>query len=308
MTISAGVSLYPDDAQSSGELLSHAEAAMYSAKERGRDQYRFYSTALGETVAGRLELERDLRSAVTADEFELHYQPKMWRDGSIAGFEALIRWNRRGNGLISPTKFIPLAEQLALLPRIGTWVIEQACRQIAAWRDIGFGEVPIAVNLSTGQLTSPALLDNVFRLLSEYEIVDGCLEMEVTESMMIADPDLAISMLHKLRAHGIPLSIDDFGTGFSSMAYLRQLPVNTLKLDRSFVTNVADDSKDADLCAGIIALAHKLDMKVVAEGVETSGQRESLVTCDCDLFQGYLFSRPLPAAKATEFLRNARLQ
>jgi diguanylate cyclase (GGDEF)-like protein/PAS domain S-box-containing protein len=304
LTFSAGISLSNASQYGAAELLGRAEAAMYSAKDNGRDQYRFYSAELGTTVARRVELERDLRAAMGTSEFALHYQPKMRRDGSIAGFEALIRWNRPGVGLVAPDNFIPLAEQLGLLLHLGRWVIEQACRQIAAWRDAGLGTIPVAVNLSTSQLTSATLPDYVFDLMREHRIDPGCLEMELTESMMMSDPDLAIAILHRLRGGGVALSIDDFGTGFSSMSYLRQLPVNYLKLDRSFVRNVASDAKDADLCAGIMALAHKLDMHVVAEGVETLEQHETLAACDCDLFQGFLFSQPMPAAMATEFLRS----
>ena len=303
---SAGISLSRDSLYGAAELLGRAEAAMYSAKDNGRDQYRFYSPKLGSTVTQRVELERDLRAAMGSTEFALHYQPKMRRDGSIAGFEALIRWNRPGVGMVAPDNFIPLAEQLGLLLHLGRWVIEQACRQIAAWRDAGLGLVPVAVNLSTSQLTSATLPDYVFDLMREHRIEAGCLEMELTESMMMSDPDLAIAILHRLRGGGVALSIDDFGTGFSSMSYLRQLPVNYLKLDRSFVQNVADDPKDADLCAGIMALAHKLDMHVVAEGVETAEQHRALAACDCDQFQGFLFSRPMPAGAATEFLRSGR--
>jgi diguanylate cyclase (GGDEF)-like protein/PAS domain S-box-containing protein len=303
LTFSAGISLSQAGCHRAAELLGRAEAAMYSAKENGRDQYRFYSPELGSTVAQRVALERDLRAAVGTAEFALHYQPKMRRDGSIAGFEALIRWNRPGVGLVAPDNFIPLAEQLGLLLHLGRWVIEQACRQIAAWREAGLGTVPVAVNLSTSQLTSAALPDYVFELMREHRIEAGCLEMELTESMMMSDPDLAIAILHRLRGGGVALSIDDFGTGFSSMSYLRQLPVNYLKLDRSFVRNVAVDPKDAHLCAGIMALAHKLDMHVVAEGVETIEQHRTLAACDCDLFQGFLFSHPMPAQLATDFLR-----
>ena len=303
LTFSAGICLSQGARHTAAELLGRAEAAMYAAKDNGRDQYRFYSPDLGSTVARRVELERDLRAAMGSEEFALYYQPKVRRDGSVAGFEALIRWNRPGVGLVSPDNFIPLAEQLGLLLQLGRWVIEQACRQIAAWRDAGFGAIQVSVNLSTSQLTSASLPDYVFDLMRAYDVQPGCLEMELTESMMMSDPDLAIAILHRLRGGGVVLSIDDFGTGFSSMAYLRQLPVNYLKLDQSFVKNIANDQKDADLCAGIMALAHKLDMHVVAEGVETSAQHHALAACDCDLFQGFLFSRPMSAFAATEFLR-----
>lgn len=303
LTFSAGISLSGVDGNSANELLGRAEAAMYSAKNNGRDQYRFYSRSLGSTVAERVALERDLRAAMGSGEFMLHYQPKMRRDGTVAGFEALIRWNRPGVGLVAPDRFIPLAEQLGLLLGLGRWVIDEACRQVARWRTEGMGEVPVAVNLSTSQLTSAELPDYVFETIRRHALAPGSLEMELTESMMMSDPELAIDILTRLRKGGVALSIDDFGTGFSSMAYLRQLPVNYLKLDRSFVQNIADDPKDADLCAGIMALAHKLDMHVVAEGVETSEQHAALAAANCDLFQGFLFSQPMSAAQATEFLR-----
>ena len=303
LTFSAGISLSGVDGSSANELLGRAEAAMYSAKDNGRDQYRFYSRSLGSTVAERVALERDLRAAMGSDEFVLHYQPKMRRDGTVAGFEALIRWNRPGVGLVAPDRFIPLAEQLGLLLGLGRWVIDEACRQVARWRTEGMGEVPVAVNLSTSQLTSAELPDYVFETIRRHALAPGSLEMELTESMMMSDPELAIDILTRLRRGGVALSIDDFGTGFSSMAYLRQLPVNYLKLDRSFVRNIADDPKDADLCAGIMALAHKLDMHVVAEGVETREQHAALAAANCDLFQGFLFSRPMPATQAAEFWR-----
>ena len=307
LTASVGISMYPDDASNAAALLSHAEAAMYYAKENGRDQCRFYSLAMGEAVAQRLELERDLRGALAAGQFELHYQPKVRRtDGKVAGFEALLRWHRGSHGPVSPVQFIPLAEQLGLLVQIGMWVTEQACRQMAEWREMGFGDVPVAVNLSPSQLASPILVEQVAQTMKRHGIAPGGLEMEVTESMMMGDPEQAIAILHTLHAQGVKLSIDDFGTGYSSMAYLKRLPVDTLKLDRQFVIHVANDVRDADICAGMIALAHKLGLSVVAEGVETEAQREALAARECDLYQGYLFSRPLPAAQATAFLRDWR--
>lgn len=303
LNVSAGISLFPDDGRSGATLLAHAESAMYFAKERGRDQYRFYSHELGAAVAQRLELERDLRGALAAGQFELHYQPKIRAaDGEVAGCEALLRWHREGHGMVSPAQFIPLAEQLGLLGPIGNWVIKQACRQVAAWRDAGVRPVPVAVNLSPSQLSNPALRDFVSQTLAAHGIGDGGIEMEVTESMMMDDPEQAIAMLHALRGLGVHLSIDDFGTGYSSMAYLKRLPVVALKLDRSFVTHIASDPRDADLCAGVIALAHQLGLSVVAEGVETEAQRQALAARGCDLFQGYLFSRPLPAQQATDYL------
>ena len=241
-----------------------------------------------------------------AGQFELYYQPKIAADsGRTVGLEALIRWNRAGHGLVPPDQFIPLAEQLGLIVSIGDWVVEQACRQMSQWSAEGIS-VPIAVNLSPAQLSSPDLIQRVSQLLSHYQIPRGHLPMEVTESMMMHDPALASVHLQQLSALGVELSIDDFGTGYSSMAYLKRLPVQTIKLDRSFVERIAEDQRDADLCAGLIALAHKLSLQVVAEGVETEAQRAILAALDCDLFQGYLFSRPLPSDQAAAYLRQHR--
>lgn len=306
LTASLGISLYPHDGKSPQLLLANAESAMYHAKDQGRNQCCFYSASLGEAVSRRLDLERDLRCALEAGQFELYYQPKIAADnGRTVGLEALIRWNRTGHGLVPPDQFIPLAEQLGLIVSIGDWVVEQACRQMSQWSAEGIS-VPIAVNLSPAQLSSPDLIQRVSQLLSHYQIPRGHLHMEVTESMMMHDPALASVHLQQLSALGVELSIDDFGTGYSSMAYLKRLPVQTIKLDRSFVERIAEDQRDADLCAGLIALAHKLSLQVVAEGVETEAQRAILAALDCDLFQGYLFSRPLPSDQAAAYLRQHR--
>jgi len=308
LTASVGISLYEVDGEQALNLIAHAESAMYFAKEKGRNQYQFYSREIGNAVSLRIELERDLRAAITQRRFELYYQPKIFAaDMRIAGVEALIRWNRPGHGLMPPAAFIPLAEQLGLIVQLGDWVIEEACRQLTQWSAQGLGAISIAVNLSISQLATPALVGQVAAILQRYCIEDGRLEMEVTESMMMEDPERAIERLRALRELGIRFSIDDFGTGFSSMSYLKRLPVDTLKLDRSFVSQIANDPRDADLCAGVIALAHKLGLKVVAEGVETAEQRDVLLGQDCDIFQGYLFSRPLPLADATAYLQHQRV-
>ena len=304
LTASAGMSRFPDDATTAGELLQQAETAMYHAKARGRDQSRHYSADIGAAASQRLELESALRNALAAGQFELHFQPKVRRDnGALAGFEALLRWRRPGHGLVSPLEFVPIAEQLGLLVQIGGWVVDEACRQMAAWRAEGLGRIPVAVNLSPSQLASASLIDHVAVSLQTCGIGAGELEMEVTESMMMEDPEQAIAILHRLRALGVRLSIDDFGTGYSSMAYLKRLPVDTLKLDRHFVTEIATDTRDADLCAGVIALAHKLGLKVVAEGVETEAQRRALAERDCDLFQGWLFARPMAPEATLRYLQ-----
>ncbi|RKP53720.1 putative bifunctional diguanylate cyclase/phosphodiesterase [Pararobbsia silviterrae] len=304
VTASAGLAGYPHDADVASALVDRAEAAMYRAKNRGRDQVCRYTADLAAIASHRLALESDLRAALADAQFELHYQPKIGSaDGRVMGFEALLRWNRPGHGRVSPLEFIPLAEELGLLVPIGAWVITQACRQMAQWRDQGLGRIRVAVNLSPSQLKSADLIDGVRASMTSHGIEPNELEMEVTESMMMDDPEQAIATLNRLRGEGVRLSIDDFGTGYSSMAYLKRLPVDTLKLDRNFITGIDKDTRDADLCAGMIALAHKLGLSVIAEGVETEAQRSALVERACDVFQGYLFSPPMAAADVAAFLK-----
>ncbi|MAD00303.1 GGDEF domain-containing protein [Pseudomonas abyssi] len=306
LTASLGIGLFPNDGRTAQALLANAESAMYHAKEQGRNRWTFYSSSLSQAATERLDLEHDLRAALTAHQFELYYQPKVAAsDGRITGVEALIRWNRPNHGLIPPDRFIPLAEQLGLIVEMGDWVIEQACRQMAAWARDGM-LVSIAVNLSPAQLSHPSLIERVATLIDAYAIRPGMLHMEVTESMMLNDPEQAIAHLQALRDLGVTLSIDDFGTGYSSMAYLKRLPVNKIKLDRSFIQQIASDPREADLCAGIIALAHKLGLAVVAEGVETREQQQILTGMECDVFQGYLFSKPMQIAAATQYLSSPR--
>lgn len=305
LTASLGISLYPGDGASAQALIANAESAMYHAKDQGRNQWCFYSTSLGAAVSERLDLERDLRAALAAGQFELYYQPKIAAaNGSVTGVEALLRWNRPGHGMVPPDRFIPLAEQLGLIVQIGDWVINEACHQMATWASEGL-HVSVAVNLSPSQLAQPELIERVTALMKHYRIGPDMLHMEVTESMMLHDPEMAIENLQRLRDLDVVLSIDDFGTGYSSMAYLKRLPVNKIKLDRSFIQHIATDPREADLCAGIIALAHKLGLRVVAEGVETLEQQRLLAAMDCDVFQGYLFSKPLPKTEATYFLHSA---
>lgn len=303
LTASVGVSSYPADGDMVWHLIKHAESAMYHAKDQGRDQIQFYSAHLSKAVSERILLERDLRIALIEKQFELYYQPKIrLADKQVAGVEALLRWNRPMHGFMSPALFIPLAESLGLINQIGDWVIETACQQLSAWSTQGLGEVQIAVNLSPSQLTSSTLLDRVKLLLAQYSIKPNMLEMEVTESMMMHNPEEAISKLQALRELNIQLYIDDFGTGYSSMSYLKRLPINALKLDRSFIIHMATDPRDADVCEGIIELAHKLGLDVVAEGVETQAQYDALLERGCDIIQGYLYSRPLPIEQVSRFL------
>ncbi|MGB6100669.1 MAG: EAL domain-containing protein [Comamonas sp.] len=306
LTTSAGIAMLPSDGEDAQTLLEHAEAAMYAAKQQGRDCKVFYTTGFAAAAAQRVNLENALRTALAANQFEVHYQPKMLRDGTVAGFEALLRWNRPGHGRVSPLTFIPLAERLGLLVDIGAWVTRQACETMATWREAGLGRVPVAVNLSISQLQSSTLLPRVQASMQEYDIGANELGMEVTESMMMRDPDQTIDVLRSLVQAGVDLAIDDFGTGYSSMAYLKLLPVRWLKLDRQFVKDMHTDARDADLCAGMIALAHRLGLRVIAEGVELAEQRDALLALGCDQFQGFLYSTPMPRQAATQYLRSAQ--
>lgn len=306
LTTSAGIAMLPQHGEDAQILLERAEAAMYAAKQQGRDCKVFYTPSFAAAAAQRVDLENALRTALATRQFEVHYQPKLRGDGTVAGFEALLRWNRPGHGQMSPLTFIPLAERLGLLVDIGAWVTGQACETMAAWREAGLGRIPVAVNLSLSQLQSRTLFARVQASMQKHDIGVDELGMEVTESMMMRDPDQAIGVLKSLVQAGVELSIDDFGTGYSSMAYLKLLPVRWLKLDRQFIKDMHTDARDAAVCAGMIALAHQLGLRVVAEGVELAAQRDALLALGCDQFQGFLFSRPITRQAATQYLQDAR--
>ena len=304
LTASAGLVMAPEDGADADTLLRHAEAAMYLAKGRGRNRLARYEASIAAEVAQRVDMESALRAALEARQFELYYQPKIRaQDRLLVGFEALLRWHRPGFGIVPPLDFIPLAEELGLLVDIGPWIIDTACKQLADWRAQGCKGLHVAVNLSLSQLKCPCLVERVRKSMERHGIQPDELEMEVTESMMMDEPEKAIATFNALRALGVQLAIDDFGTGYSSMAYLKRLPVQTLKLDRSFILELISAEGDAELCAGIIALAHQLSLQVVAEGVETAEQCAHLESLGCDTFQGYFFSKPLPAAALAEYLQ-----
>ena len=306
-TPSIGISLYPDDGEEASSLLKNADTAMYHAKEQGRNNFQFFTAEMNRQVAERMTLETELRIALDQRRFELHYQPQVDpADGRPRGVEALVRWRHPERGLVPPDKFIPVAEETGLIGAIGEWVLDEACRQLAQWRAEGIDGIRMAVNLSSRQLRSSHLVEQVEASLRRHGLGEGELELEVTESAAMENPERAVALLNNLRGLGVLLSIDDFGTGYSSLAYLKQLPIHTLKLDRAFVGELHHSENDAAISAATIALAHNLGLKVVGEGVENGEQRAFLVEHGCDLVQGYLFSRPLPAAEATRWLREAR--
>ena len=301
---SIGLAFYPDDGEDGETLMKNADTAMYHAKSQGRNNIQFFTAEMNQITLKRLKLDHDLRMAMETKQFELHYQPQLdSRDGRIVGVEALVRWRHPHEGLISPAEFIPVAEETGLILQLGEWVLDEACRQLRAWREEGLADVTMAVNLSAHQLRSPALLAQVAHALEKHGLPGADLELEITESVAMHDPAASISQLQALRDLGVRLSIDDFGTGYSSLSYLKLLPIHTLKLDQSFVRDIESDSNDVAICTATIALAHNLGLAVVAEGVETEAQRLLLTSHQCDFMQGYLFSKPLPAEAALAFIK-----
>ncbi|WP_126446581.1 EAL domain-containing protein [Sulfuricystis multivorans] len=292
---SIGISLHPDDAQDATELIQHADAALYLAKQEGRNTYRFHTEALTRAARERLTLETRLRQALEHQEFALHYQPLVDRNGQPFGVEALIRWQPPGEEMVAPARFIPLAEETGLILPIGRWVIETACRQMAAWRRAGLPLQALAVNLSARQFEDPHLPTLIRSTLETTGLPADCLELELTESLLMKNVERSLAVLQEFKALGVKIAIDDFGTGYSSLAYLRRFPVDKLKIDQSFVRDLDVDPNDREIAATIVAMARNLHLVVLAEGVEKSSQFEILHGFGCDSYQGYLFARPMPA-------------
>lgn len=301
ITCSIGITLYPDDGRDAETLLKHADSAMYKAKELGRNNFQYFSAEMNSTVTDRLDLLNRLRQAIPNDELVLHYQPKLnLADGNIIGVEALIRWKSPHSGMVSPAAFIPLAEETGLIIPIGEWVLQTACRQNRAWQLAGYPPIAISVNLSPRQLARGDIVQQVERVLMETGLEANYLELEITESVMTTDVEKSFAMLTELRAMGVRISLDDFGTGYSSLSYLKRFPVDTLKIDQSFVRDIATDANSAAIVRAIISLGHNLDLNVLAEGIETNEQSIFLQQNGCNEGQGYLISRPVPEA---DFLR-----
>jgi diguanylate cyclase (GGDEF)-like protein len=295
-TASVGVSLFPVDGDDCQTLLKNAGAALYKAKRSGGANYQFYTADMHELAASRLALESNLRRAIQNEEFLLHYQPRVSVDSlAITGVEALVRWQHPQLGLVSPSEFIPLAEDTGLIVPIGEWVLRAACLQGRRWIDQGFAPIPIAVNISARQFHDRDLSQTVIRILEETGLSPKYLELELTESSIMQSAEFAAKMLNRLKGMGINISIDDFGTGFSSLASLKRLPIDALKIDQSFVREATSDPDDAALVMAIITLGHNLRLKVVAEGVETEDQLRFLQLLRCDEIQGFFYSKPVPA-------------
>ncbi len=295
---SIGISLYPEHAQDALNLLKKADTAMYRAKEGGRNNFEIYTSTMDAKSVNKLDLENSLRQAIEREEFVLYYQPKIGlADGAICGAEALVRWMRPGLGLVPPDEFIPLAEETRLILPLGEWVLRETCRQARQWQVQGLPPIPLAVNLSAWQFHKHTLVYSVARILKETGLEARYLELEITESMAMKNAGFTMAMLQDLLALGVRLAVDDFGKGYSSLTYLKRFPLHCLKIDQSFISDLAAQAKDAAIVNAIIVLAHNLGLEVVAEGVETKEQLEFLRRSDCDKAQGYFFSRPVPAAE-----------
>ena len=303
VSASVGIAGYPADGASAEALLKSADTAMYSAKNSGRNNYRFYQAAMHANAAQRLQIETDLHLALERGEFELHYQPKLrLAGGAVSGFEALLRWRHPERGLVSPLEFISILEDTGMILQVGEWVIAEVCRQLGEWSAVFERVPPVAINLSARQLTHAGLSDTVRAIVAQAGIDPRLLEFELTESMLMTDPEAAVAILTSLKAQGMRLSVDDFGTGYSSLAYLKRFPLDALKIDRTFVRDLPADSDDAAITKAVISLAHSLNLKVVAEGVETVGHVRALEAYQCDEIQGYYVSKPLPAPAAAALL------
>lgn len=302
---SIGITIFPDDADIDSELIKNADAAMYQAKEQGKDTFQFYTADLNDAVKQRLILKNGLSKALEREEFELFYQPKLdLTTGRITSVEALLRWTNPELGAISPVEFIPLLEETGMVIEVGEWALRVACAQHKAWLNAGLPAIRVAVNLSARQLREPDFVDIVERVLAETNVGPEGLELEITESMLMSDASKAVVALEKLHDRGLHIAMDDFGTGYSSLSYLKRFPIDTIKIDRSFVSDIATNPDDAEIIRTIITMGHTLNRKIVAEGVEDENQLSLLRDYQCDEIQGYFISRPLPADQATAFIRS----
>jgi diguanylate cyclase (GGDEF)-like protein/PAS domain S-box-containing protein len=293
---SIGIAVFPQDGGDPMSLMRNADTAMYQAKAAGRGTFRFFDPSMNERAVRRMELEASLRRALENEEFELFYQPKVRiEDGKLCGAEALIRWRQFDGSLVSPAEFIPLAEETGLIVPIGYWVAEEACRQLQAWQDAGLALSRIAINISPFHFQDEELPVRLESIISRTSLSGDALEIEITETAVMGDPQKATHMLERIRALGIEVSVDDFGTGYSSLAYLKRFPISAVKIDRAFVAELGTNPEDAAIIKTIVALAKTLKLEIIAEGVETSGQLVFLGEAGCEVVQGFLFSRPLPA-------------
>jgi diguanylate cyclase (GGDEF)-like protein len=312
LTASIGIAPHKPRYQGPEDFLRDADTAMHHAKTRGRARHQVFDTTMHSRAVGLLQIENDLHRAVERGELSVHYQAIVSvATGTVAGFEALVRWERPGQGFVPPADFIRIAEETGLIIPMGTWVLRQACEQLQRWQaQLPPAEVPlmVSVNLSARQFGQKDLVEHVGRIVEETALEPGSLKLEVTESVLMQDPEVAASMLVELAARRVRVCIDDFGTGYSSLSYLLRFPASTLKIDRSFVTDMSAGSQHSEMVRTIVVLAHNLGMDVIAEGVETDDQVRHLHALGCDYMQGYLLSKPVTAAAAEELLKGAPMR
>lgn len=289
--------MFPENGDNAGELLASADAALHDAKARNRHACRFFATHMKQAALRRVTLEAELRRAIERAEFELHYQPKISiRTGRLVGAEALVRWRCADGGLIGPADFIPIAEDSGLIAPLGEWVLDEALRQAAEWQHERALSIPVAVNVSPAQLGSQRPMEWIMEALRRHDLPPAMLEIEMTESAVMQEVDSVVGGLRELARQGVRLAVDDFGTGHSNLSRLSQLPITSIKIDRSMITSIATQPKDTAIVRAVIEIAHTLGAQVVAEGVETPEQLAILRRADCDFLQGYLLCKPLPAA------------
>jgi diguanylate cyclase (GGDEF)-like protein len=304
VTSSIGVATFPGDGEDAETLLMNADIAMYQAKESGRDSFQFYTAEMNDLARERRLLQEGLRNAIANQEFTLRYQPQVdLRTGAIFAVEALVRWMHPQLGVVQPARFIPMAEESGLIVPLGEWVLREACRQNKAWQDAGMKPISVCVNVSARQFRDKNWVSRVAEILDETGLEPRYLELELTESLLMHDVAQAIATMRELQSIGVHFSIDDFGTGYSSLSALKSFPVARLKIDQSFVKNLPHDPNDRSIATAVISLGQKLNMKVIAEGVETDAQLAFLTENECDEIQGYHFSRPVEAGTVEEMLR-----
>jgi diguanylate cyclase (GGDEF)-like protein/PAS domain S-box-containing protein len=309
ITVSIGISVYPDDGEDAETLLQSADTALYHAKDQGRDGYQFFKPDLNVRAVERQSIESGLHSALDRREFELFYQPKMnLKTGAVVGAEALIRWRHPDRGLVEPAQFVPIAEDCGLIKPIGRWVVHEACRQAQAWQDAGLPPIPVSVNISAVEFRSKGFLENIVDILKDTSLDPRYLEIELTESVLMAHVEATNSVLHALKTLGVQLAIDDFGTGWSSLSYLRHFPIDALKVDKSFVQEITSGSNAAPIVSAVISMGRSLKHRVIAEGVETRDQLAFLQAEDCGEGQGYYFCRPLVAQQFARVLETGTTQ
>jgi EAL domain-containing protein (putative c-di-GMP-specific phosphodiesterase class I) len=301
---SVGITIAPEDGNNVDELMKNADLAMYRAKTQGRNRYSLYSQEMYTAVKERRNTELELRQALTNSELEVYYQPQVdFHNGKIKGLEALIRWNHPEYGMMSPMQFLPIAEETGLIKPIGEWVLEKACKQVQRWREDGCDDFSIAVNLSPRQFEHENVIDKVNEILLESRLPSHLLELEITEHTAMTDTKYAIHLMNRLHQLGVKIAIDDFGMGYCSFGYLKQMPIDTLKIDHAFVKDIIEDKRNLAIVRAITTLGHEMGMSLIAECVETKEQFNALVNQGCDDYQGYFFSKPLSATDCEKMLR-----